>query len=248
MPLAVTSRPYCSSNRVIAITVLARERLAHVVQLTRDMMLHKLAIVALIALPTTALAQPGSEPAEKEIPPPHTASEAPRGRLSHINGVPIKVGEHNEYYYEIKRWNVSSNPIGWMLGSYGLSVSYAASAHVAVRGDVNFYAPVGADQTGYELGIGVPIYFRRTYQGPFLEPGLMVRHFSDNDNDYDYSSTEMGPQVLAGWHWTWDSGLNIAFAFGAGRNISRCDSSCDDYYDERDEPFVNGYMRFGYAF
>ncbi len=172
-----------------------------------------------------------------------TASEPPpggRADLSHINGVPIPVGTHNEYYYTFKRWNVSSNPVGWVMGSYGVSVSYGLGQNVALRGDLDFYKPVGSGAAGYELGVGLPIYFRRTYQGLFLEPGLIVRELGDGD----YRTEEKGPQVLVGWHWSWDSGLNFAIALGVGRNLANKDGN----YNGGDELFPNGYMRFGYEF
>ena len=37
----------------------------------------------------------------------------------------MQVGEHNRYQYDFKRLNASTNPIGWMIGSYGVSLSYA---------------------------------------------------------------------------------------------------------------------------
>ena len=46
---------------------------------------------------------------------PETSSEVQGKRFSHINGMPIKVGEHNEYYYDHKRFNISANPIGPIL-------------------------------------------------------------------------------------------------------------------------------------
>jgi hypothetical protein len=49
--------------------------------------------------------------------------------------------------------------------------------------------------------------------------------------------------VLVGWHWTWDSGLNMALAAGVGRNISASD---DDF--EEESIFPNGYFRIGYTF
>ena len=170
---------------------------------------------------------------------PQAPGEDKRGKVSQINGTPIPVGTHNEYYYDFKKTNISTNPIGWVLGSYGVSASYAVHENVAIRGDINYYNPPGDDDlSGYEVGIGVPVYFRRAYQGPFLEPGLIVRGFEDND--IDESTSTVGPQVLAGWAWMWDSGLNVSFALGAGRNFSS-----DDEYDE---VFANGYLRFGYAF
>lgn len=179
----------------------------------------------------TALAQPSTVP----------TSEPPRQGLSHIDGQPIKVGEHNEYYYEFKRTNVSANPLGWMIGIYGVSVSHAVSEHIALKGDVTIYNIVDTDTSGIEFSAALPIYFRRAYQGAFLEPGLMMRSFSDDDEDYHSSSdpsVTFGPQVLFGWHWTWDSGLNVAAAAGVGRDLDDNDA----------EPFFNGYFRVGYAF
>jgi hypothetical protein len=182
-----------------------------------------------VLLPTTASAQP---PAGHEAPP----APPPRGDLSHIDGVPVPVGDHNQYYYDFRRWNVASNPIGWIAGIYGLSVSYGFHDNVALRGDANLYSLKGGD-SGYEVGVGLPIYFRRTYQGVFLEPGLIVREFENS------SSPTMGPQVLVGWHWTWDSGLNVAVAGGLGRNFAASDRDFSG-----DDLFANGYLRFGYSF
>jgi hypothetical protein len=183
----------------------------------------------LLALIASATAVPAAAAAEE---------------VSQIQGQLVPVGQHNDYLYSFRRWNISSNPIGWMLGSYGLSVSYAPHDNFALRADVNYFHPVGSHENGYELGVGVPIYFRRSYQGAFLEPGLIVRH-TETDYDTSASKTIFGPQVLVGWHWTWDSGLNIAAAVGVGRNWS---TKPNEYDDSEDEPFVNGYLRFGYAF
>lgn len=158
--------------------------------------------------------------------------------LSHINGQLVKVGEKNEYRKSYKRTIISTNPLGWVLGSYGVSVSYGLNQNIAIRGDVNYISNyVDEDTTGAELGVGLPIYFRRTYQGLFLEPGFISRRFTTASED---TVNTAGPQVLVGWHWTWDSGLNFALAAGMGRNWSG-----DDEYDK---VFGNGYMRFGYAF
>jgi hypothetical protein len=209
------------------------------------------AALASLLVTSVAHAQPSAAP-PPPVPPPTPvpqgqvvpASELPPAGgdgsdLSHINGQLVKVGEHNEYYYSFRRTNLSANPLGWIFGIYGASVSYGFSKNVAIRGDVNYFAPPNGGTRGSEIGIGLPIYMRRTYQGPFLEPGFIARSFkSDYDGEVD---SEIGPQVLVGWHWSWDSGLNLAMAFGAGRNWST-----DEEYEG--EVFPNGYLRFGYAF
>lgn len=204
------------------------------------------AALASLLMSSVAQAQPTPVPPPTPIPPaqPIPSSERPPpgsdgSDVSHINGQVVKVGEHNEYYYTFRRTNLSANPLGWMFGIYGASVSYGFSQNVAIRGDVNYFSPPDGDIRGTEFGVGLPIYLRRTYQGPFLEPGFIVRSFqSEYDDDVE---SEVGPQVLVGWHWSWDSGLNLAMAVGAGRNWST-----DDEYES--EIFPNGYLRFGYAF
>jgi hypothetical protein len=186
--------------------------------------------LTLTALSTAAAAQaPGADDAR------------PRTELSQINGTPIKVGEHNQYYYDYPKWNVSTNPFGVMYGGYNVSISYAASEHVALRGDLNYFAINDSDAVGYELGVGAPLYFKKMYNGFFLEPGLIIREFRDSDSHYDEGNKTVGPQILAGWHWTWDSGFNVALAFGMGRDLAN-----DSEYGE--DVFPNGYFRVGYAF
>ena len=212
-------------------------------------------VLASVLVTSVAHAQPSAAPAPAPVPavPPPTpivngqpvpASEPPPPGsdgtdVSHINGQLVKVGEHNEYYYTFRRTNLSANPLGWIFGIYGASVSYGFSQNVAIRGDVNYFAAPEGDVRGSEFGVGLPIYLRRTYQGPFLEPGFIVRTFQNKyDDEVD---SEVGPQVLVGWHWMWDSGLNLSMAFGAGRNWST-----DEEYESK--IFPNGYLRFGYAF
>jgi hypothetical protein len=202
-----------------------------------------LAAAVVLATSATAGAQPSAAPAP--APQTHDWSE-----VSHVNGQLVPVGESNSYLKEYRRINVSSNPIGWMVGFYGVSASYGLNNHVAIRGDLNYYNPVGSRASGTELGAGVPIYLRRTYQGAFLEPGFIIRNWKSGYDDYhrgDDADTTVGPQVLFGWHWTWDSGFNVAVAFGLGRDLGSRRCPPDDYCG--DEPvFGNGYFRVGYAF
>ena len=170
------------------------------------------------------------------VPPPQNQ---PWSNVSHINGQLVKVGEHGDYLYDNgKTTNVASNPIGWLFGVYGLSISRAVHANVAIRGDVNWFE-IKSD-TGHEIGVSVPIYFRRVFDGPFLEPGVVTRgiHYACNDCDSRDEST--GPEVLFGWQWTFDSGLNVAMAAGAMRNLNSSSKSVDA------QPV--GYFRVGYAF
>ena len=71
---------------------------------------------------------------------------------------------------------------------------------------------------------------------------LIVREMGNNWDDTDYR--EVGPQVLIGYGWVWDSGFSTQMAIGGGRNLA----DNHDEYDDGSEPFINGYFRMGYAF
>jgi len=201
----------------------------------------------------------GMPPGAAEMPPgaPAPAEPAPQNEqwsnVSHINGQLVPVGERGTYLYKWKTTNISSNPIGWMTGFYGLSVAHAIGQHAVIRGDGNLFTSLDSDDDsgGYEFGLTVPLYFKRVYQGPFFEPGIMVRDLNTSDG----MGAFIGPQVNFGWHWTFDSGFNVAAAVGVARRIGQPSmsgvTSDDGYYSDGDyyskvEP--TGYFRVGYAY
>jgi hypothetical protein len=212
--------------------------------------LTSLAFLASSILAGTAMAQPQTATGVAAVAPSGEYNEiVDPSEVSAINGQLVPIGDHNIYKRSFKRFNVSANPIGWMFGFYGASGSYAFSQNIAIRAELDYVKPVDQESFSFfEADVGMPIYFRRAYQGLFLEPGLMLREYSydydfaDDGFDESSSATEFGPQVLAGFHWTWDSGLNAAIAFGGGRNLS------SDAESRGESSFVNGYLRFGYAF
>jgi hypothetical protein len=192
--------------------------------------------LAALAAPV-AYAQP-SDPAPVPVPPSSTQSGT-----SKIEGQLVPVGEHNRYEYEYKRVNLTTNPLGYIFGSYGASVGYAVHSNLALRVDANYFDPVDGNVQGYEFGVGAPIYFRKVYSGLFLEPGFSTRFFESETSSE--SARIYGPQVLIGWHWYWDSGLNAALAAGFGRNWTENGS---DEFEDYNDIFPAGYLRFGYAF
>jgi hypothetical protein len=175
---------------------------------------------------------------------PQTANGAPQNEdwnnVSHINGVPVKVGERGDYLYDNgKRTNISANPFGLFFGYYDISVAHALSRNIAANVSVS-----GSAGDFYQVSATLPIYFRRTFSGPYLEPGLLVR--SERSYDcYDCTDTMsdawLGPQMMFGWQWTFDSGLNVSMAAGVAKHVDH-----QDEYDDGNE--FNGYFRVGYAF
>jgi hypothetical protein len=197
------------------------------------------------AAPAPQVAPPSLAPPVVEAPPPAPPQNEDWNNVSHINGQVVPVGERGAYLYTFKKTNISTNPIGWMFGFYGISVSYAVHPNVAVRADANIFN--FSNETGYELGVSLPIYFRRAYSGPFIEPGLITRGFKHDDSSYcsgctSTTDTMAGPEMLFGWHWSFDSGLNVAAALGAARNLQTSSMS----YGSDIQPA--GYFRIGYEF
>lgn len=210
-----------------------------------------LTVVFAVLAAAPAQAQPGADQPGPDViiiqppapppPAPLPAQPAPMTNawsdVSHINGQLVQVGERGNYLHKWKKTNIASNPVGWLVGFYGLSVSTAIHTNVAIRGDVNYIKPPGSDGEGYEVGASLPIYFKRVYQGPFIEPGVIMRGDGGDDES-------VGPSVVFGWHWTFDSGLNIAAALGVMRNMN---PQMDEFIgDSGVEP--SGYFRVGYAF
>ncbi|HEX5063174.1 MAG TPA: hypothetical protein VFV99_27550 [Kofleriaceae bacterium] len=203
--------------------------------------------------PQPVYAAPGA--AEMPPPPPAypaapaTANGAPQNEdwnnVSHINGIPVKVGERQDYLYKPKKFNISTNPFGYFFGYYDIAGSMALgqnlAASVAITGWDESYS------TGYQLSATLPLYFRKTFSGPFLEGGLLIR---ETKHDYYYDCYDcssgstmdtdswVGPQLLFGWHWTFDSGLNVAFAAGVAKQMGNTNQDTDG----------NAYFRVGYAF
>ena len=202
-----------------------------------------------IVIQPAPIAQPAPVQQQVVLPATLPPQNENWGDVSHINGQVVPVGERGNYLVtKWKKTNIATNPIGWMVGFYGLSISHAVHNNVAIRGDVNLINIDDGNTKGYEIGASLPIYFKRVFSGPFMEPGIIVRDFDDDDSFCDFdcgNRASVGPSVVFGWHWTFDSGLNVAAAFGIMRNINN-DRMNEFDGGEQIEP--SGYFRVGYAF
>jgi hypothetical protein len=178
--------------------------------------------------------------------------------VSSMKGQLVEVGDRNKYHYDYPRTNLSLNPFGLIMGQYGFSGSYAVTDNIAARGDINYAEAVEGQGSGYELGLSAQIFFKKMYNGIYLEPGI-VRMHRDHKTIADYDA--FGPQIMLGYTWFWDSGFNVALAMGGGRNwmkSSDYDDASDDVDVDSDDNeaeietngrfFGNGYLRVGYAF
>lgn len=148
-------------------------------------------------------------------------------KVSTMKGQLVEVGDRHRYHYNAPKINLGLNPFGLVSGVYGGSASIAITETATIRGDVTYYE----DDSAFEYSLGSQIFFKKLYSGVYLEPGLLRR---EQDNVF-------GPQVLLGYNWFWDSGMNISLAAGVGRNLNEDDKSESD-------TFSNGYFKVGYAF
>lgn len=162
--------------------------------------------------------------------------------ISVLNGELVRVGEQNQYRYSYKKLNISTNPLGIIIGSYGLSASYSLGANIAVKVDMNYLDYLDSNYQGLEFGVTAPIYFTKVYTDYFIEPGFNIQSVKIDGVE----NTVYGPIVYLGHHWMWDSGLNVAMAFGVGRNFGALKADSEEE-DKINKLFPSAYLRFGYA-
>ena len=205
---------------------------------------------------------PGMEnpPAPVVAPPaPPAPQNEDWSNVSHINGQIVKVGERGDYLIKYKKTNLSANPFGPFFGYYEAAASFGITQNLAISGEIAGYSKGDSysQHTMFQVAASMPIYFRRTFSGLFLEPGLIYRSSSSSDgygaaascadcSTYSNSKSWFGPELLFGWHWNFDSGLNISWAFGLAKHAT--DSNSDPSSYNSSEPDVNGYFRVGYNF
>ena len=138
------------------------------------------------------VAQPVMAPGAAEMPPPPpapgTMNGAPQneawGNVSHINGVPVKVGELQDYQFKTKKFNLATNPFGYFFGYYDISGSMALGRNLAASVAITAWDLSDYEQ-GYQLSATLPLYFRKTFSGPYLEGGLLIRETKDQSYAYD---------------------------------------------------------------
>lgn len=144
---------------------------------------------------------------------------------------------------------IATDPLGLVRDRYALSTSVAVGAHAAVRGD----AIVGTepDPNGHTFAQGsvsMQLFVDRTFHGPYLEPGLLVRRMPGFDYGPDGTGPardddnyRIEPEVLIGWQWLYHDRFSLAAAAGVARKPS---------FDVPGElPYgMETYVRIGYAF
>lgn len=122
---------------------------------------------------------------------------------------------------------LSVDPIGFINGHYGASIARRLNDHAALRIDGQFVRDLDGvdDSATWRLGISIPLYLNKTFQGPFIEPGLAASSqlvgiglYPNGQSLYGVHDMAAGPQVFVGWQRLFDNGLHIAAAIGASQD------------------------------
>ena len=135
---------------------------------------------------------------------------------------------------ELKKTNLQVSPVGVMFGFYSIAASRAVSSNVALSIELDAANTGGGLGTSTQAALSLPIYFKRTFSGPFFEPGVYVHE--------DYGPADAGVEMMVGWTFLLDSGLNVSGAIGVSRRFD------NDGEDVADTLGPAGYFRVGYAF
>ncbi len=122
--------------------------------------------------------------------------------ISKIDGQLVKVGDKTHYEYSYKKWNIGLNAFTLPLGIISPSASYAFTSNLAARVGGHFNTNTSETYHKSSVSLGLPIYFRKVYDGFFVEPGV---------------DSNAGVYVAGGYHWMWDSGFNMHLGLGIAK-------------------------------
>lgn len=219
-------------------------------------------LLVLCALTATAAAQPAEivlsvppgpviivvVPGAASAPPATAVAQPPIAPFA-PPGAGRPVGSHRSKARARRRAAIGVNPVGWLMNTYGASAWLALGEHSAVRIDGTVFS-WGDQYESYEAELTLPLYPVRTFQGPFLEPGLSLRRTRGNpfvstleDPPSLPSARQLrGATLMFGWHWLLGERAHVAAAFG----FAVLDES--GARDEERESIANGYLRMGVTF
>ncbi|HEY1814631.1 MAG TPA: hypothetical protein VGG74_19905 [Kofleriaceae bacterium] len=189
----------------------------------------KRAVLACLAISSAAYAGDGVTAASPIAGPPGSVMIAPPPPPPAPPLAPVAT-----HVDELKKTNLQVSPVGVMFGFYSIAASRAVSSNVAISVELDAANTGGGSGTSTQAALSLPIYFKRTFSGPFFEPGVFVHE--------DFGPADAGVEMMVGWTYLVDSGLNISGAIGVSRRID------NDGEDVADSLGATGYFRVGYAF
>ena len=144
----------------------------------------------------------------------------------------VPVGERNKYSFRYNPWSVWTNPFGFFFGGFGLGVSYAFNPNIKVNVAPEYIYFFHSDPPviGGGLTLSTSIFFKKVYDGFYLEPGARILYLSQEEffGRKKLDGFIGGPQLIAGWGWIWDSGFNINIGGGLGYYFGKFGDEVDD--------------------
>src|SRR5688500_18232023 len=121
------------------------------------------------AIPSAA---PGAAPTPIAAPVAAPPQNEAWSNIAHINGMPVKVGEKQDYLYKPKKFNLSANPFVLFVGYYDVAGAMALGQNLAASVSISHWSLNDGYESGAQISATLPLYFRKTFSGPFLEGGI----------------------------------------------------------------------------
>ncbi|TVQ80004.1 MAG: DUF3575 domain-containing protein [Bradymonadales bacterium] len=163
----------------------------------------------------------------------------------------VPVGEKHRYSYDYKRWNVWTNPFGYFFGNFNIGGSYAFHQNFKVNASPTFiyFWNSNPNVIGGGLTVSTSIFFKKVYDGFYLEPGAQFLYLSQRRTigSGTLKGVVGGPQLVAGWGWVWDAGFNLNIGLGLGYYWGDVSNDFEDT-EAFDGVFPAGNLQFGYTF
>jgi hypothetical protein len=167
------------------------------------------------------------------------------------DGQLIPVGEKNRYKNSYNTWQIWSNPFGYFWGKFNIGVSYAINQNIKINAEPEFiyYFAASPKVVGFGGTLSSTIFFKKMYDGFYLEPGGQILYLSQKQTvgSNDVTGTVGGPQLVGGWGWVWDSGFTVNLGMGVGYFWGKVGRNVKDT-DSFEGVVPVGNLQFGYTF
>jgi hypothetical protein len=138
-----------------------------------------------------------------------------------------------------ERFVLMVDPVGPALHYYDAAAAVGISEHAAISLSLSSLSSDLGPSPHYRyqwVTLGFPLYFASPrFHGAFIAPGVLARNRDSSEN----SSEFIGPELVAGYQYTFDFGMAITAALGGAMPFFKVGAEVSA---------LDGYVRVGYAF
>ncbi len=136
---------------------------------------------------------------------------------------------------ELRRNNVTINPLGLIVGGFDITYSRALHRKVSLDLSLTYVMPLFVPFHGVGGEIGIGIHPRSAFSGAFINIFASVSRTFVRDEGNLIGTTDGGnylgvigvtPGVEAGYRWQFDSGFNIGLGGGIGWGFAVWSEDC----------------------